>query len=112
VTRRIDVLSLASAVVAAGVAWAYVVLVHAQDGDPAAWVLVVLVTAAAGTTYAGWRAAPWRVPALGVSTVLLGVLGLAAILSIGLLILVAAGLSLASLVRSLPAHPQPAAGER
>ncbi len=100
-TRRIDVLALAAAATAAATVWVYVAVVHSQGSDPARWALVALVTAVLGTTYATFGSAPARLPVLGVSTVLLGVLGLAAILSIGLLILAAAALCLAALLRAL-----------
>jgi len=104
-TGRVDALALAAAATAAATTWAYVAVVHSQGNDPAGWVLVALVAGALGAGYASRRTAPGRLTVLGVSSVLLGLLGLAAILSIGLLVLLAGGLCLLSLVRSLSARP-------
>jgi hypothetical protein len=108
-TRPIDILALAGAATAAVAAWLYVALVHSQGNDPAGWVVLVLVVGASGAAYASYRPAPARLQVLGASAVLLGVLGLAAILSIGLLVMLAAGLCLVSLLRSLTAGPRPTA---
>ncbi|HET9828185.1 MAG TPA: hypothetical protein VFQ11_06725 [Nocardioidaceae bacterium] len=110
-TRPIDLLAVAGAMVAAGTTALYVVIVQSQDAAPAGWVVVVLVGGAVGAAYASHRSAPKRRQVLAVSAGLLGVLGLAAILSIGPLILLASGLCLAALLRSPGAVPGPAAHE-
>jgi hypothetical protein len=102
-TRPTDVLAASGAATAFAAVGLYVVVVRSQDSDPAWWVVLVLVTGASGAAYASRRSARARLPVLAVSTALLGLLGLAALLSIGLLILLAAGLCLVSLLISLTA---------
>jgi hypothetical protein len=102
-TRRIDVPALAAAVVAVVMARLYVLLVHSQGNTPAAWVVTVLVAAGLGAAYGCYRRAPRRRVVLGVCTVLLGAVGLLGILSVGLPILLAAGLCLLAVARGAPA---------
>jgi len=99
--RGLDLFAVASAVLAAVMAGVYVAVMNDQGDDPLAWVIVVLVAGAALAAYgaAGWL--PFRQVALAIAVLLLGALGLLAILSIGLPILAAAALAVVALVRAI-----------
>jgi hypothetical protein len=109
-TRRVDVLALAASAIALPMAGVYVAVVRAQgDGSPARWVVAVLVLAGLAAGYAAPRSSPGRLVVLSGAAVLLGGLGLLAVLSVGPPILVAGALCLVSVLRSLTAAGQPAA---
>jgi hypothetical protein len=105
-TRRIDALPLVAAALALVMAWLYVLVVHAQGEEPAGWVVLTLVVAGVGAAYGTDRTAPRRRAVLGLCASVLGALGLLALLSVGLPILVAAALCLLAVARSDPRrHP-------
>jgi hypothetical protein len=104
-TRRVDPLSLGAALVALAMAWVYLTVVQGQGNDPAAWVVVVLVGAGLGAGYGGIRGTPARRLVLGTCAFALAVLGLLAILTVGLPILVAAGLCVLGALRGPVAEP-------
>ncbi len=97
--RRVDLLAAGACLLTLVMLVAYLRLIHAQDGSPAAWAVAVLLVAAAGTAYATSRRASHRRPVLVACSVLLVGLGLLAILTIGLPILLAGLLCLAAAAR-------------
>jgi hypothetical protein len=103
-TRRIDALPLVAAAIALVMAWLYVLLVHSQGEEPAGWVVLALVGAGLGAAYGTSRTAPRRRAVLGVCAAVLGALGLLALLSVGLPILVAAALCLVAVARGEPSR--------
>jgi hypothetical protein len=90
----VDSLAMAAALVAASMAAVYVVVMQGQDDRPLLWVLVLLVGGALASVYGAFRHAAHRRLVLIAAGAGLGLLGLLAILSIGLPILVAGGLAL------------------
>jgi hypothetical protein len=99
-TRRVDLLAVAGSVVALADAALYLVVIREQQGEAAVWVVATLLTAAGCAAYAAPRRSPQRRVVLGGCAVVLGALGLLALLSVGLPILVAAALCLAAAVRT------------
>lgn len=97
--RRLDGFALAAALLAAVMAVVYVVVIRGQDEQPLAWVLAVLAVGSALTLYASPTSSPHRRPALAVAGVLLTLLGLLAILTIGLPIVAAGVLALVASAR-------------
>ncbi|MFE9206347.1 hypothetical protein [Micromonospora sp. NPDC007230] len=79
----------------------YLGVMRQQGDQPLAWVVTALAAAAVLAGYGAFHAAPLRGWALATSGVLLAALGLLAILSIGLPILIAGGLALVAAVRSV-----------
>jgi hypothetical protein len=104
--RGIDLLAAASALVTLGVLVLYLAIIASQGGVVAGWVVVVLAVVGAATAYASRTSAPGRRAVLWPCGVVLLLLGLAALLSIGLLVMVAGGLCLAAAVRGR--RPAPA----
>jgi|SRR4051794_16918391 hypothetical protein len=111
VVRRIDLLAVVAALVAIAMTAVYRGLIESQgDESPLWWVQAALVLAAllalAGAPTGNRR----RGPVLLAATGLLGVIGLLGILTIGLPVLLAAGLTLVAALRDLsPATKSPAA---
>ncbi|HYU83748.1 MAG TPA: hypothetical protein VEK80_02995 [Kribbellaceae bacterium] len=103
---RLDPYAVAAALIAAAMTWVYVGLMHDQGDDPLAWVVTVLVTAAALAAYGAVRSLRFRRVALAIAVLLLGPLGLLAILSIGLPILAAAALASVAFARAID-RPHP-----
>jgi drug/metabolite transporter (DMT)-like permease len=104
VTRtRIDLVAVAAAVLAVAMAVVYVRLMDAQGDRPLWWVLAVLLVGAGGAVYGSIATGVRRTTALIGAGVLLFLLGVLAILSIGLPILLAGALSLLAALRSRPA---------
>ncbi|MCW3816053.1 hypothetical protein ONA91_16550 [Micromonospora sp. DR5-3] len=99
-----DLLAAAPALIAVLVLGLYVGLVRQQGEQPLAWVVAALAAAAILAGYGVVRTAPRRSWALAASGVLLAALGLLAILSIGLPILIAGGLALVAAARSRRRH--------
>lgn len=91
---RIDWLPLVASVLTLGMLVLYLMLIRQQGGGPAAWAVVVLLMAAGAAGYGAVVGAPRRRGALFVAGGLLLVLGLLAILTIGLPILAIGGLCL------------------
>jgi hypothetical protein len=99
VVRRLDLLALLAAVIAVVMAGVYVQVMHSQEDQPLAWVLTVLGASALLATYGAPVDASHRRLALVLAGVGLVLLGLLAILSIGLPILVAGLLALVGSTR-------------
>ena len=96
----VDPFALAAAAMAAGCTGLYVSIVLGQGSAPASWVVIGLIMAAVLAVYGAVRVVPLRRPALITSTVVLAALGLAAILTIGMVILVGAVLALVASLRA------------
>jgi drug/metabolite transporter (DMT)-like permease len=108
--RRVDPVAVAAAVLALVMAVVYVVVIHDQDesaGVIVALVLTGLLVGAAAAAYGARKASPHRAGVLMTAGFLLGVLGLLALLTIGLPIIVAGGLCLIAASRA--GAPEPAA---
>ncbi|HET6560826.1 MAG TPA: hypothetical protein VFG72_03045 [Marmoricola sp.] len=109
VVRAVDLVAVASGVVAATMAATYVGVIRSQGEQPLAWVLVVLVGGALAAMFGAPLRAPHRRLVLWTAGTVLILLGLLAILSIGLPILVAGALALVAGSRStVPAQGRPA----
>ena len=80
----------------------YLVVIRQQDGQPAVWAVAILVLGAAAASYGGVKSAPYRRAALLSAACGLAALGLLAILSIGMPILLAGVLCLVAAVRQRP----------
>lgn len=98
-----DGLAAAAAVLALVMTVGYVLVLRSQGGEsPVVWFLLALIAGAALAGYGAWRGVPHRRGALfGAGAVLLAI-GLLAILSIGLPILLAGVLALAAGARARP----------
>ena len=94
-----DFVAVAAALLALAMLAAYTAIMRQQDDGPAGWVVVVLAVGALGAAYGSVTGAPYRRAALVVAAVVLAGLGLLAILSIGLPILLASGLCLVAALR-------------
>ncbi|GAA2131055.1 hypothetical protein [Nocardioides bigeumensis] len=100
--RKISLAALAAAALVAVMLVVYVRIMDGQDDSPAWWVVAVLVVGGGAAAYGGVSSTrPARI-ALLVATILLGCVGLLAILSIGLPILVASGLCFIAFLRGIP----------
>ena len=99
---RLDLLAVGASMVALAMLVAYLAVMSSQEDDPAVWAVVVLVLGAFGAAYGAVVSAPYRRAALVVAAVMLLGLGLLAILSIGLPILLAGGLCLVAAMRERP----------
>ena len=97
--RRVDLPSAAACVLTLVMLVAYLLIVSAQGDSAAPWAVAVLGAAVAGTAYAISPRARHRGPVLAACAVLLAGLGLLAILTIGLPILVAGVLCAAAALR-------------
>jgi hypothetical protein len=95
----VNPLAVAAALVAATMAAVYVVVMQGQDDRPLLWVLAVLVGGALASAYGASVRARHRRLVLVVAGAALALLGLLAILSIGLPILLAGGLALLAAAR-------------
>lgn len=93
-------LAVTAAVLATGMAVYYPWLVSQQGDQPLPWVLALLLTGALLAVYGAIRQVPYRRAALLAAGAAFTVLGLLALLSIGLPIMAAGLLALASTVRS------------
>jgi hypothetical protein len=102
--RRVDLTSAAACVLTLVMLAAYLLVLGGQDGSPAMWAVAVFGVAVAGTAYATSLRATYRRPVLVLCAVLLLALGLLAIFSIGLPILVAGLLCIAAVLRQGPAE--------
>jgi drug/metabolite transporter (DMT)-like permease len=105
--RRPDALAAVAAILAAVMMIVYVLLMRQQGDTPLLWVLGLLGCGALLSAYGASRTRPHRQAALLVSGAMLSVLGLLAILSIGLPVVVAGVLSVVAAARS----PHPTAAQ-
>jgi hypothetical protein len=97
---RIEPLALAAATLAIGMAACYVWLIRQQGDQPLPWVLAVLLAGALLAGYGAFRHLPYRRAALLSAAAALTTLGLLALLSVGLPIIVSGLLALASAIRT------------
>jgi hypothetical protein len=100
--HRLDLLAVGASMVALAMLVAYLAVINSQDEAPAAWAVAVLVLGASGAAYGAVVRAPYRRAALVAAAVVLLGLGLLAILSIGLPILLAGALCLVAATRQRP----------
>lgn len=106
---RFDVLAATASALATAMLVVYVSVVREQGGEVAAWAVADLVAGAAAAAYAVVPTSAHRRAALVVAGILLVVLGVLALLTIGLPILLAGLLCLASAGRSEVTPGTPAA---
>jgi hypothetical protein len=99
-SARIDLWAAGAALLALLMTVAYVAIIIDQSGDPAVWFIALMAVAIACGAYGSARAMPVRRVALLVCAVILSGLGLLAILSIGLPVLIAGGLAWIAFVRA------------
>lgn len=100
VSRRLDALALAAAVLALAVLLGYLAIMRQESDVPAAWFVAALVLGSALAAYGANTGAHHRRAALLLAGLMLAVVGVLAILSIGLPILVAGVLCLVAAARS------------
>jgi hypothetical protein len=86
---RFDLVAGAASVLAIVMLIAYLSVMRQQDDEPAAWAVVALLIGAVTAGYGALGWSPYRRVALVVGGLVLGALGLLAILSIGLPIIAA-----------------------
>lgn len=103
---RQDLVAVAAAVLALVMLIVYLRVIREQDGQPATWAVAILVLGAAAAGYGAVVAAPYRRAALLLAGCALAALGLLAILTIGMPILVAGVLCLAAAARQRPARTE------
>ena len=99
---RVDAVAVAASVLAAAMVMVYLAVIQEQAGDPAAWAVAALIGGATGAAYGAVVRAPYRRPALVLAGLVLMVLGVLAVLTIGLPILLAGALCLVAAVRRGP----------
>jgi hypothetical protein len=103
VARRPDPFALVAALLACAMLVVYLVVIRQQDGHPAGWAVAVLILGAVAAAYGALVRVPYRRVSLAVAGLLLLSIGVLAILTIGLPILVAGGLCVIALARATPA---------
>lgn len=96
---RLDAFAVVASVLATVMVIVYSTVTREQGGEPAAWAVAALVGGAAAAAYGAVRTVPYRRSALVLAGLVLFAMGVLAILSIGLPILLAGVLSLAAAVR-------------
>jgi len=99
---RIDIIGVAASVLALAMCFVYLSVMRQQEGEPAAWAVATLIGGAAAAAYGAVRTAPYRRAALMLSGLALVALGVLAILTIGLPILLAGALCLVAAARQKP----------
>ena len=99
---RLDLVAVAAAALAVAMLFVYLMIIHQQGDQPAVWAVVILVLGAAAASYGGARDAPYRRAALLFAACGLALLGLLAILTIGMPILLSALLCVVAAVRQRP----------
>ncbi len=98
-----DLVAVAAAVLAVAMAVVYVQLMADQGDRPLWWVLAVLLVGAGGAAYGALSTGVRRTTALVGAGALLFLLGVLAVFTIGLPILLAGALSLLAALRRRPA---------
>jgi hypothetical protein len=99
-TLKVDLLALGATVLALVMTVAYVVVIRSESGELAIWFVTAMAIAIACGAYGCSPGLPQRRIALLVCGVILGALGLLAILTIGLPILVASVLAWIAFARA------------
>jgi hypothetical protein len=92
--RRIDPIAMLAAAIALAMIIVYIAVANSQDNEPLAWVVLLLALGSVLAAYGSWRDAPRRKFTLTVAAAGLLALGVLAILTIGVPILVAGALAL------------------
>lgn len=105
---RFDLVAVAASLLALVMLFVYLSVINQQEGDVALWAVAVLVVGAGAAAYGAATGSPHRRASLIAAGLLLGALGVLAILSIGLPILVAGVLALVAAMRAGPT-PAPSA---
>ena len=102
---RLDAIAVAASVLAVAMFVVYLSVIRQQEGEPAAWAVAILIGGAAAAAYGAVVAAPYRRAALVLAGLALMALGVLAVLTIGLPILLAGALCLLAALRqrSVPA---------
>jgi hypothetical protein len=100
---RLDLVAVTAAVLSVVMLVVYLWVLRQQDGQPAMWAITLLILGAAAASYGSVTNAPYRRAALLVSACALAALGLLAILTLGMPILLASALCLVAAVRHRPA---------
>ncbi len=101
---RQNLFAVAASMLALVMLFVYLMVIRQQDGQPAVWAVAILVLGAAAAGYGAVARAPYRRGVLLFAGGALAVLGVLAILTIGLPILVAGALCLVAAVRQRPAR--------
>jgi hypothetical protein len=96
---RIDLVAATASLLALAMLAVYLVVIRQQDGEPALWAVAALVFGAAAAGYGAVPAFRHRRAALLLAGLVLVALGMLAILSIGLPILVAGALCFVGFAR-------------
>lgn len=102
----LDYVATAASALALVMLAVYLLVIRQQEGQPASWAVGALLVGAGAAGYGASLTAPYRRGALVLAGLALSLLGVLAILTIGLPILVAGGLCLLAVVRQRPA-PSP-----
>ena len=103
-SRRLDVLALTAAVLALAVLVGYLAIMRQESDEPAAWFVAALVLGPALAVYGARARSRHRRAALLLAGLVLTGVGLLAILSIGLPVVVAGVLCLVAAARSAQAR--------
>jgi hypothetical protein len=98
--RRVDPFAVVAVVLALVMTGVYLRVIESQEGDPALWYVGMLVVGAAAAGVGALRTAPHRRLVLLGAGLLLGAAGVLGLLTIGLPVLVAGGLSIVSATRA------------
>lgn len=96
---RIDLFAVTGSALALAMLGVYVALMRQQHDQPAAWVLAAFVVGASAAAYGAFAMVPYRRSSLLVAGLVLAMLGMLAILTIGLPILAAGVLCLVAAAR-------------
>jgi hypothetical protein len=99
---RLDAIAVAASVLALAMFVVYLSVIRQQEGEPATWAVAALIGGAAAAAYGAVLTAPYRRAALMLSGLALVALGVLAILTIGLPILLAGALCLVAAARQKP----------
>ena len=99
---RVDAVALAASLLAGAMVLVYLAVIRAQAGEPAAWAVVALIVGATAAFYGAVVRAPYGRQALVLAGLVLLGLGVLAILTIGLPILLAGALCWVAAARRGP----------
>jgi len=102
VTRRVDLLCVAAAVLVFAVVFFYLVLVAQEGGRPTLWAVALLTLCGAGAIYASRRTSWGRRSVAGLSGTVLIFLGYLTLFSVGVPLVLAAALCLVAALKPPP----------